>query len=177
MARYPEGVGHTSVETITRSLYLIGIPGNSMVKIGISDNPTARLRGLARAGEGTLVPCSIDRGALMLLHQEPGGRRLELALHRYFAHRRVLGEWFDLGPVAVPLICAVVREMKRARAELGYELVRPRLMGPELMVPVARKAKELPPVVIEECAQDACRRPQWLGSSMCRAHDLDAWLR
>lgn len=98
-------------ETRTRSLYVIGAPSSPLVKIGVSDCPRLRLRDLRQATDTTLAPSALNRGALILLHQEPGGRAQELALHRYFAHRRVIGEWFDLGPVAVPLIKSVLREL------------------------------------------------------------------
>lgn len=100
-------------ETITRSLYVIGAPGRSLVKIGIADCPTLRLASLQKAYDPTLMPHDVDRAALRVLHQEPGGRDLELGLHRCFAARRLSGEWFDLGPLAVSLVRSAARDLRR----------------------------------------------------------------
>lgn len=97
-------------------LYVIGVPGASLVKIGIAASPAVRLEDLRRGADRTLCPEGIDRTALAVLYQQPGGRRLELALHRRFAARRVLGEWFDLGPLAVSLIRSAIREPREAQA-------------------------------------------------------------
>lgn len=85
-------------------LYVIGLPQQGVVKIGMSAHPAGRLRLLQGGRDGTLCPEWIDRSALVVLHQQPGSRRLELKLHRRFGSRRVIGEWFDLGPVAASLV-------------------------------------------------------------------------
>lgn len=91
-------------------LYVFGPRDAGLVKIGISGCPSKRLEDLQRGHDQTLCPPGIRRPTLVLLHQQPGGRRLELRLHRRFAHRRVHGEWFDLGPLAVSLIRSACRE-------------------------------------------------------------------
>lgn len=93
-----------------RLLYVIGVPGCPIVKIGISDCPSARVRALRLVSDVTLAPASVDRAALVVLHQQSGGRALERALHRRFASRHVVGEWFDLGVLAVPLVRSAARD-------------------------------------------------------------------
>lgn len=103
-------------ESLTRSLYVAGVPGNPVVKIGISDCPTRRIIRMRVATDGTIVPPVVDRSLIEVLYQQPGGRPLERALHRHFASRRVAGEWFDLGPLAVHMIKDLIREIHAAWA-------------------------------------------------------------
>jgi hypothetical protein len=105
-------------ESPFRYLYLIGSRGHDVIKIGISDCPSSRIQDLSRQSDRTLIPGCVDRSTIQVLHQEPGGRRLELALHRHFRGRQVLGEWYDLGPVGVPLVKSVIREW-RATGRIG----------------------------------------------------------
>ncbi len=84
-----------------RRVYLIGSPLARPVKIGVSDDPAARLADLQ---VGSPVP-------LLILWQTPGGQRLESALHAYFAPYRLHGEWFDFdeeNPVALVATAAVL---------------------------------------------------------------------
>lgn len=84
-----------------RHVYLVGSPAVRPVKIGVSDNPEARLADLQ---VGSPVP-------LLLLWRTPGGQRLESALHDYFAPYRLHGEWFDFGeenPAALVATAAVL---------------------------------------------------------------------
>lgn len=85
-------------------LYVIGEPEQGIVKIGLSGHPAGRLKGLRTGVDRTLCPNGINRSRLVVLYQQPGSRRLELALHRRFGSRRVIGEWFNLGPVAASLV-------------------------------------------------------------------------
>ena len=55
------------------------------IKIGISTNPLARMRGLQLSEK------------VILLHVMEGGQTLEVELHRRFAYLRHHGEWFDPG--------------------------------------------------------------------------------
>lgn len=68
-------------------IYVIGERRSGVVKIGLSDNPTARLADLQTA----------HPRPLQLLMTLPGGWRDEQALHDAFADRRLSGEWFDFG--------------------------------------------------------------------------------
>jgi len=101
-------------ESVGRCLYVAGTPGHYLVKIGIADCPRLRIETLRRNSDETLIPHDVDRSMIQVLYQQRGGRRLELALHRRLRHRRVLGEWFDLGPIAVPLIKSLIREVDAA---------------------------------------------------------------
>ncbi|MYX32250.1 MULTISPECIES: GIY-YIG nuclease family protein [unclassified Streptomyces] len=70
-----------------RWVYLIGSPVVRPVKIGVSNDPEARLADLQ---VGSPVP-------LVLLWEAKGGQQLESALHQHFAAHRLHGEWFDFG--------------------------------------------------------------------------------
>lgn len=74
-------------------VYVIGIRGRSVVKLGTTTQPHQRLQALQI---GSPEP-------LEVLWSCPGDRASETALHQHFAHLRVRGEWFDFGdqsPVA-----------------------------------------------------------------------------
>ena len=60
------------------------IRNGSYIKIGISENPQARLDALQ-----TSSPLKLE-----LLDYIPGGRKLENKLHKKFKHLRESGEWF-----------------------------------------------------------------------------------
>ncbi|MDC2951050.1 GIY-YIG nuclease family protein [Streptomyces heilongjiangensis] len=84
-----------------RWVYLIGSPDTRPVKIGVSNDPTARLADLQTG----------SAARLMILWQTPGGQALESALHAYFAPYRTHGEWFDFGeenPAALVATAAVL---------------------------------------------------------------------
>lgn len=74
-------------------VYLVGVVGDRVAKIGTTINLKARLKALQAS---TPRPLSV-------LWSAPGGRGLESWLHARFAGCRRHGEWFDLGrdPVAV----------------------------------------------------------------------------
>ncbi|MFF4090377.1 GIY-YIG nuclease family protein [Streptomyces nigra] len=65
-------------------VYVLGTPGSNTVKIGMTTNLTKRLRDIQRMSP---VP-------LAALWTTPGGRELEVRLHRHFASLRSHGEWF-----------------------------------------------------------------------------------
>lgn len=83
-------------------VYVIGMEGSPLVKIGHSNDPKGRLATLQTGLPATLT---------MLWHCEGGGS-LERHLHREFKAQRVRGEWFDLTPLGDP--AAVVREAVQA---------------------------------------------------------------
>jgi hypothetical protein len=78
-------VNEADVETL--GVYLIGPPNTCIAKIGVSDDPEARLADLQVGSHQPLV----------LLWKTSGGQGLESALHAYFAPYRIHGEWFDFG--------------------------------------------------------------------------------
>lgn len=66
-------------------VYLMLNARNGYIKIGISDNPYFR--------EKTLQS---EEPEVVLLATAEGGRNFEGALHRFFAAKRIRGEWFNL---------------------------------------------------------------------------------
>lgn len=68
-------------------VYLIGAPGSSMAKIGVTRNLPNRLETLQRASAHRLE----------VLWSTSGGKDLEGWLHRQFHHLRTHSEWFDFG--------------------------------------------------------------------------------
>lgn len=77
--------GAPAVDDPSQVVYVIGQPGQSVVKIGTTSNLRARLRVIQT---GSPV-------RLQILWSGPGGRRLESWLHDIFKHWRLEGEWFD----------------------------------------------------------------------------------
>lgn len=63
------------------------------VKIGISQNPAARLQQIRRGG-GSHFPRLLDVETSEIVTTEPGGLTRERELHAKFAHLRHTGEWF-----------------------------------------------------------------------------------
>ncbi|GGU62509.1 GIY-YIG nuclease family protein [Streptomyces lavendofoliae] len=70
-------------------IYVIGVEGSQVVKIGLGGNPQERL-GQLQTG---------NPHELLLLWVHEGGRALESHLHATFLEYRVRGEWFDLSPL------------------------------------------------------------------------------
>lgn len=69
------------------ALYLMSRP--KMLKIGISDHPAGRARGLSNAcGETVIVVCAF------LIGERDKAREIEASVHKLFAEHRLLGEWF-----------------------------------------------------------------------------------
>lgn len=67
------------------------------VKIGISQNPAARLRQI-RNGGGAQFPRLLDVAVSEIVALEPGGLTREKELHAKFSHLRHTGEWFTEAP-------------------------------------------------------------------------------
>ncbi|MFH8483578.1 GIY-YIG nuclease family protein [Streptomyces sp. NPDC018055] len=83
------------------SIYLIGTPGISTVKIGRTVNLSARL---AKIQNMCPVP-------LQILFSAPGGPACEAALHAAFADKRSHGEWFDLEEDPVAAVKSVLLDL------------------------------------------------------------------
>lgn len=69
-------------------VYVVGLRGFDMAKIGYSTDPERRVAQL-ESGAGMT-------GGMVLLAQIPGTPPHERRLHRRFAGRRLFGEWFRL---------------------------------------------------------------------------------
>lgn len=69
-------------------VYFAQAESGGPIKIGMSRNPTARVRELSVA----------SASGLRLLAQHEGGRRDELRLHQQFSAARLHGEWFQPVP-------------------------------------------------------------------------------
>lgn len=75
-------------------VYIIGVEGQSMVKIGFAQNPKARFANLKTDNFGKLI----------LLQILPGSSANEHEIHRHFAEQHHRGEWFGLqGALAAAL--------------------------------------------------------------------------
>jgi hypothetical protein len=68
-------------------VYLIGVPGKSIAKIGKAQDTAKRLASLQTS----------HHERLSVLWRTPGGRDLEKRLHAFFGRKRLEGEWFDFG--------------------------------------------------------------------------------
>lgn len=74
---------------------------NGLIKIGVSNDPRARLRSLQTGSP-------VD---LTLLGAAPGrGREMEAELHERFAAHRVRGEWFQPAPELIAYICRALQQ-------------------------------------------------------------------
>lgn len=72
------------------SVYVIGIEGQAVVKIGIAEDPERRLARLQTAHH--------DRLYLLAVIPTDEARTLEAELHERFASSRRRGEWFEITP-------------------------------------------------------------------------------
>ncbi|MDQ0376613.1 GIY-YIG nuclease family protein [Amycolatopsis thermophila] len=86
------------------NLYVIGVPGESLVKIGIAKDVRARVKQL-RNGSGK---------PLEVLWHATGSWRIEQQLHAEFSRYRTHGEWFEFRGRRDP-----VGLVKRAALRLG----------------------------------------------------------
>lgn len=68
-------------------VYVIGVPGRSVAKIGIATDTSRRLANLQTSHPERLA----------LLWRVPGSRELEIEFHKHFHGQRLMGEWFDFG--------------------------------------------------------------------------------
>jgi hypothetical protein len=85
-------------------LYVIGTPGSTTVKIGVTADLAGRLKQLQASSPRPLVVLWCARG----------GREIEDSLHARFYAQRVHGEWFDFGASSSP-----VPVIRRAALSLG----------------------------------------------------------
>lgn len=82
-----------AVSVVTDRVYFMS-DGRAM-KIGTSERPTQRLASLRTlTNDGTRCPDDLDRAALVLLLDIPGGRALERQFHQIARRWRITGEWF-----------------------------------------------------------------------------------
>ena len=68
-------------------VYLIGVPGKSIAKIGTAQDVGKRLVSLQTS----------HHQRLKVLWKTPGAREMERMLHNHFSRKRLEGEWFDFG--------------------------------------------------------------------------------
>jgi T5orf172 domain len=102
-------------------LYVAGVPGCPVVKIGRSMSPAQRVAELRKPGYA-LTPSGVDREAIALLAHWRGNAPVERWIHRQFTNRRVVGEWFDLGPDPVATVeQALTRLPKRLQLDTRYD--------------------------------------------------------
>ncbi len=87
-----------------------GTHGTGPVKIGISDDPEKRVRGLQTASPYKLVlMCKV------YAHDRAMARAIESMMHADFADRRTSGEWFDITPFhAMESLLGCYRELLEA---------------------------------------------------------------
>ena len=104
---------------IARMIYVLQASIGGPIKIGYTanDDVTERLR-----DHQTSCPWP-----LILLHQIPGSRAREAALHRKFADERVVSEWFEGNRVRAWL--------EAERAKLAYGPPPPPVAGPIPLLP------------------------------------------
>jgi hypothetical protein len=76
-------------KSIYQKLYIIYNPVMKLYKIGISTNPTKRLKDLKHASG----ICSLK---LISTHGLINSKEIESVIHRKFYQKNVIGEWFDL---------------------------------------------------------------------------------
>jgi len=90
-------------------VYLIGVPGKAIAKIGRAQDVSKRLASLQTS----------HHERLSVLWRTRGGRELEKKLHEFFGAIRLTGEWFDFGgedPVGA--VESAVRELGQPIADL-----------------------------------------------------------
>ncbi len=75
-------------------VYFVQAASGGPIKIGISNDPLGRLAQLQTG----------HPGALVILAVVPGGRQLELDLHKKFAKHRIHGEWFSPTPELLEIV-------------------------------------------------------------------------
>lgn len=86
-------------------VYLIGVPGKSVAKIGTAQDTAKRLASIQTS----------HHERLSVLWRTRGGRPLERRLHDYFGDSRLTGEWFDFRGEDP------VKTLQQAVLELGSE--------------------------------------------------------
>ena len=76
---------------MTSYIYIIEAEELERIKIGVADNPDARLSALR-----ALSPCTIRIAALITVGNREDAFLLESELHKRYVSRRIHGEWFDV---------------------------------------------------------------------------------
>lgn len=110
--RYSEVVFHVSQDHVHKkgllplsqwfgqSIYLIRIEGSNLCKIGVSQKPQSRLSQMNVPG---LYLC--------LSYKVPHAYDIEKALHSYYFHKSVKGEWFDLSDEDIAALPELIRKL------------------------------------------------------------------
>lgn len=99
----------------TTSIYIVGY-GN-MMKVGLSRNPLNRL-----AQMQTGVPEELRFHYLCILPSREAAMKMEAAIHKKLAHRRVRGEWFRIDAEdAAEAAALVVRRWARRGGKASGE--------------------------------------------------------
>ena len=130
-------------------IYVIGTPGMSVVKIGLTNANLAERLSALQIG---------NPQPLALLWSVEGGRVLEGHLHATFHEYRVRGEWFDLEPLgdAVAAVQKAVSEANTARMRKAPRF-RARPVAPPPVTPAP--ARLLPVYSVREQRFPAPRKP------------------
>ena len=76
-----------------RSIYLMKNLETNSYKIGISVDPKKRLKTLQTGSSGELI--------LVESYKSDFFFKIETSLHNRYRHQRLMGEWFELGPIEV----------------------------------------------------------------------------
>ncbi|MFI6491248.1 GIY-YIG nuclease family protein [Streptomyces sp. NPDC050564] len=92
-------------------VYVIGTPGVNVVKIGTTNQPDRRLRDIQRMSP---LP-------LAILWSHPGGRELEMNLHKHFKNLRSHGEWFEFHADPVRLVRWAVEDQPWLRPKVSLK--------------------------------------------------------
>lgn len=90
-----------------KSVYLFSVKGLKMYKIGISNNPLERLKGLQTSCFYQLMPVFCAR--------VQNAEKLEAVLHDRFRSKNTVGEWFELEDEEVK---DAIRLMRLSNADL-----------------------------------------------------------
>lgn len=120
-------------------IYIAGEPGGTIIKIGRSVSPQARVDELRKPGYA-LTPDEVDRAKLELLAWWRGDNRTERWLHRRFRNQRIAGEWFSIDIAAVD---AAIRSQPASYRTGGW--LDP---GPPLKRTLAIRTPRIPPPIV-----------------------------
>lgn len=102
------GKGSDMAKPNLQQVYFIEAEDTGFIKIGIAENPVARLADLQVASPHRLT----------LRHTIPGGRATEQALHDRWADLRVRGEWFHLAGDLADYLDTAAADVEIRRAPL-----------------------------------------------------------
>lgn len=76
-------------------LYIIKNNENNLIKIGITQNISQRIRGLKTTFNHCGIPCDLE---LLYYVQDVDNVKLEKHLHKYFKDNNSMNEWFEINP-------------------------------------------------------------------------------